>query len=81
MPTMARNLTGSVVRAGGALFSGSPFLATDIMVTFRQEMCEGTDVLQKCEHYDSKQKRCYKCGCFIMAKIKLATESCPEGRW
>ena len=25
--------------------------------------------------------RCSRCGCYLPAKVKLATESCPVGRW
>lgn len=25
--------------------------------------------------------RCAKCGCFVKLKARLATESCPAGKW
>lgn len=29
----------------------------------------------------SPASRCRACGCFVAAKARLASESCPEGRW
>lgn len=34
---------------------------------------------QACEFRDGNI--CSKCGCFYFVKAKLATESCPEGKW
>lgn len=36
------------------------------------------DVCMTCEF--QKNKKCVKCGCFILAKTKLNTE-CPENKW
>lgn len=35
-----------------------------------------------CEHYNDVKDTCSKCGCKgKKAKLKLATEGCPEGKW
>lgn len=39
----------------------------------RLEICE------RCEHY--KNGLCEACGCFMQAKARLATASCPIGKW
>lgn len=43
------------------------------------------DQCRLCEFWDSKALngggRCKKCGCSTWAKLKLATEKCPIGKW
>lgn len=36
-------------------------------------------ICQACEFFTGK--RCLKCGCFMIAKTKLATTACPIGKW
>lgn len=36
-------------------------------------------VCKTCEHFTGS--RCKLCGCWLRAKAKMATESCPDGRW
>ena len=36
---------------------------------------------QGCEHFISATSQCKKCGCFMKVKTKLATASCPVGKW
>lgn len=43
------------------------------VITGRGRMCEGCDF--------AKEGVCGKCGCLIMAKVMLATEKCPVGKW
>ena len=47
-----------------------------------------TTQCKKCFLYDRQKKRCRECGCAvslegwaIVNKVKMATESCPLGRW
>ena len=37
----------------------------------------------QCEHKKGSgfMSRCNQCGCFIEAKTRLASQSCPDGRW
>jgi hypothetical protein len=48
-------------------------------LTQRLEICHG------CEFWNSKAfgntGRCMKCGCSTWAKIRMATERCPIGKW
>ncbi len=43
------------------------------------------EICRACEHWDSeafnRTGRCLKCGCSTWAKIRLATEKCPIGKW
>lgn len=41
----------------------------------RLEICRG------CEHLIKLTTQCKKCGCFMTAKTKLASASCPIGKW
>lgn len=38
-------------------------------------------ICRDCEHYSPEKHRCVKCGCYLKQKIKMATESCPMGKW
>ena len=42
---------------------------------------ERMDICRKCEFYIAKEEKCKKCGCYMMAKTKLATAKCPVGKW
>jgi hypothetical protein len=39
------------------------------------------DICRGCPFFDSKLKRCRKCGCFMEAKTKIPGQKCPEGKW
>lgn len=53
-----------------------------------EEITEIVAICQGCEHYNAKVQQCRLCGCFCrnkgMARFnkpKMATESCPIGKW
>jgi hypothetical protein len=39
------------------------------------------DTCHRCPHFKPKTRQCGLCLCFVDAKSKLATESCPDHRW
>lgn len=43
------------------------------------------EICGKCEFWNSKgfrgTGRCMKCGCSTWAKLRMATEKCPVGKW
>lgn len=41
----------------------------------RLEICEACPSLLKLTH------QCKECGCFMKLKVKLATATCPLGKW
>jgi hypothetical protein len=41
----------------------------------RYSICNG------CPEFVSLTKQCKKCGCFMAAKTKIASASCPIGKW
>jgi hypothetical protein len=69
-------------RLGGAAhrFARSGFAATppDILAT-REATCRA------CPEWDAaalnSTGRCRKCGCSTWAKLRMATERCPLGKW
>ena len=55
--------------------AGSPMRTTE-------ELGECFDICRDCEHYQpSPIAKCGKCGCFLSAKARMATEACPLGKW
>jgi len=73
--TMVRTAVIAAAKWAGAGF----ITASEKTIETRKATCAG------CEHWDAgalKQTgRCRKCGCSTWAKIRMATESCPEGKW
>ncbi len=58
----------------------SGFQTADLeTLSVRLETCKG------CEFWDksgfAKTGRCKKCGCSTQAKLRMATEKCPIGKW
>lgn len=71
----AQNFTHAIAR-----FTRSGFAATppDILAQ-REATC------RSCQEWDAealnKTGRCKKCGCSTWAKLRMATEKCPLGKW
>jgi len=42
---------------------------------FRIEICNS------CEHLFSPTRNCKKCGCFVDAKTRIKSSSCPIAKW
>lgn len=42
---------------------------------------ERMSVCEKCEFFNSYLKTCRKCGCFLPAKIKIKSSTCPLTKW
>ena len=60
------------------LRQGAPSTAPDILAD-REATCRA------CPEWDdealNKTGRCRKCGCSTWAKLRMATERCPIGKW
>jgi len=54
--------------------AGSPLRTTE-------ELAECNAICQACPEYQPLLNRCGKCGCFLSAKARMATETCPLGKW
>ena len=75
LPQMAASFGNSVLN-----FARNGFTTTDSeTLAAREEICRG------CEFWDSEALngtgRCRKCGCATWAKLRMATEKCPIGKW
>tara|TARA_R100000005_G_C4937161_1_gene163415 strand:+ start:685 stop:891 length:207 start_codon:yes stop_codon:yes gene_type:complete len=47
----------------------------------RYETCVGGRWNYTCEQYMPTTGQCRQCGCFVRAKVKVADEKCPLGKW
>lgn len=55
--------------------SGSPLRTTE-------ELGACLSICRECEFYQPHPiATCGKCGCFLSAKARMATEACPLGKW
>lgn len=54
---------------------GKNLFVDDNIFNERMEICK------KCDKYDSNQKRCMECGCFLESKARIILESCPLEKW
>ena len=75
LQTQAVNAAKAVGRVASALATGQPVLVSEEVRESRLAICHD------CDQWIEKRKRCAKCGCFTDKKIRLATESCPLGKW
>lgn len=77
-PSPAKMVLSAAKAVAGWVQAGVP-IASDEEVARRRACCLA------CEHWDGLALRgtgrCKLCGCSTWAKIRLATEECPEGRW
>lgn len=76
LPALAqqgRNALGAISRVVAALATGAPVISPEELVTRRRWLC------RVCAF--STPRKCTQCGCFISAKTKLETETCPMGKW
>jgi hypothetical protein len=75
---MKRLLTGlnALGRLIAALFTRQPVFVTPDQSNTRIFICE-----IPCRHFDSADRKCSECGCYVDAKAMLATEDCPRGCW
>ena len=42
---------------------------------------ERLNICKSCEEFEHTLSRCKKCGCFMIAKTKVARARCPIGKW
>jgi hypothetical protein len=76
MAEMAMTAAGAIGRAASAALQGQQVL------TSRPEILRRWGICMSCAAwYIPDQKRCKQCGCYLDAKIMLATEKCPVDHW
>ena len=75
LPQMATSLGGSL-----ANFARSGFATTDAeTLAAREATCKSCDLWDAAAINGTG--RCRKCGCSTWAKLRMASEKCPLGKW
>ncbi len=72
---MASNLLKSIKKAGKSFLKGEKLAASSAIAEKRITICN------ECPKFMKDSARCSLCGCFLKAKIKIASETCPIGKW
>lgn len=71
-----------LARAGRAAHR---FARAGFATTPPEALAERQRLCRECPEWDAKALngtgRCRKCGCSTWAKLRMATESCPLGKW
>ena len=61
------------------------FLSAGFEIVDETKMSERKSICKECEHWISSAwngtGKCKLCGCSTWAKIRIATEKCPIGKW
>jgi hypothetical protein len=75
-----KNLAKSVKNVAKDVIAGGPVVAPFEVAKKRLKTCK------KCEYYyestmGTDHDRCTSCGCFIIAKVNVASSECPIGKW
>lgn len=55
--------------------------AADVVIEHRRAVCRRCEQAVPCRHATTRMCACAICGCRLHAKIVLADETCPLGRW
>jgi hypothetical protein len=65
--------------------SATQWIKNGIKITSESALKTRIEICSDCEFWNSKgfggTGRCMKCGCSTWAKIRMATEKCPIGKW
>jgi predicted Zn-ribbon and HTH transcriptional regulator len=78
-PPQLFDMTQTVVQSAKKWATGGFAKTNDETLKIRMETC------RTCEFWNSQALRatgrCMKCGCSTWAKLRMATEKCPIGKW
>jgi hypothetical protein len=65
--------------AGNALKAGYRYVTHGMPNVTTEQANERMLICTQCEHFNNYV--CNECGCMLMLKTRMATESCPIGKW
>lgn len=68
-------------QASNFLKSATKHIATGGQVVSEEQQKARLDICSGCEYFIKEQNRCGSCGCFLGAKTKWKSSSCPLGKW
>ena len=74
-PAYVRNASKAAGRVIVAVATGQGVFVSEKMRADRVATCE------RCVHFIAQFRQCEVCGCFVDAKSRLQTESCPRHKW
>lgn len=80
LPQQARNASGAIFRAVRTLMSGQPVLSPEVLLLARLAICKGCTQSTP-STVEPEHRRCLDCGCYLYAKAKLISETCPLAKW
>ena len=82
---MPPHLRGWHDMARAALLAGTKFTASGFSTTPPEILAQREATCRACDQWDAAALnatgRCRKCGCSTWAKLRMATERCPLGKW
>ena len=74
-----------VKRVSAVFLSGKNFATSGFATTPPEILAEREATCRACAEWDAEALnntgRCRKCGCSTWAKLRMATERCPLGKW
>jgi hypothetical protein len=75
----------SFKKAESLLISSISWMQSGFEISDETKMSERKSICKECEHWISSAwngtGKCKLCGCSTWAKIRIATEKCPIGKW
>ena len=75
MYQMAKNFIGSAKDIVGGVMAGEGVLVSEEIFNERIRICN------ECPMFESSNKRCSECGCFMEAKSAFKKTYCPLHKW
>ena len=80
------NKVASILKKVSSLSGGvSKWAASGFSKVSSDQLTERLDICKGCEFWNASAfggtGSCKKCGCSTQAKLRMATSSCPAGKW
>jgi hypothetical protein len=81
----AERLPSATTQLRTAAAAASRFARSGFALADAETLASRQSVCQSCEQWDAAglrgTGRCRKCGCSTQAKLRMASEKCPLGKW
>ena len=68
--TQIKSFTKAIIKWAASGFSTSKRLQRK-----RVKIC------RSCEYFNKEEVRCNDCGCYLLLKTLMKTQSCPQNKW
>lgn len=79
------NLEAHKIAIQNVISSGTRWASSGFSTTQPEILAERESTCRACPEWDAQALnatgRCRKCGCSTWAKLRMATERCPLGKW